>query len=67
MLRLAEVRKELGISQRKLAILSEIDPSVMSRIEHGRQRPYEREKEAIVRSLHWLEWDGDAADLWEEI
>ena len=39
---LAEARKNAGMSQVKLAIQLEIDPSIVRHIEAGRQAPYPR-------------------------
>ena len=39
---LAEARKKVGMSQVKLAIQLEIDPSIVRHVEAGRQAPYPR-------------------------
>lgn len=46
-----ELRSQKGLSQFALSLSSRVHPSVLSRIESGRYRPYPAEAKRIARAL----------------
>lgn len=63
MLVVVRERKMLGLSQSKLARLSDVNQTSMSRIERGLEPPYPRRAARIAEALGW---EGDPMDLFEE-
>ena len=55
--RLAEIRKQRGLSQLRLAMLTGIQPPDLSRIETGRLKPYPGWRKRLARALGTTEDD----------
>ena len=53
--RLKEIRNERGLSQLRLAMLTGIAPSELSRIENGWIRPYPGWRKRLARALETTE------------
>jgi len=49
--RLTEIRKQKGLSQLRLAMLTGIQPPDLSRIETGRLKPYPSWRKKLARAL----------------
>lgn len=57
-------RQKLGMSQAKLARAADVNQSCMSRIEAGKEPPYPHRGKRIADALGW---EGDPAELFEEV
>lgn len=64
MKRIVLERRKRGLSQSKLARLADVNQSCMSRIETGKEPPYPHRGKRIAEALGW---DGDPAELFEEV
>lgn len=70
MLRLTRVRKELGVSQLKIAMKTGISPSDLSAVENGHKKAFPGWKKRIaaalgVEDVNWL-FDEDEASMKSE-
>lgn len=64
MKRIVLERQKRGMSQAKLARAADVNQSCMSRIENGKEPPYPHRGKRIAAALGW---DGDPAELFEEV
>ena len=64
MLRIEPILKERGLSQAKLARMCDVNETSMSRIVRGLEPPYPKRGQRIADALGW---EGDPAELFEEI
>ena len=63
MKKITQLRKEKGLSQAKLAQLADINPTSLSRIEAGKEKPFGRAQKLADA----LDWKFDANLLFEEV
>jgi transcriptional regulator with XRE-family HTH domain len=63
---LTEKRKELGLSQAKLAQLADLHPSTVSNIETGNLKPWSGQRKKIETAMKEAGWNGKG-DLFEEV
>jgi len=64
MIRLCQVRRELGLSQAALAQRVRMNPATICLIESGRLKPYDAQIRKLAAGLGWPE--ARAAELLEE-
>lgn len=64
MLRIKQVLRERGISQAKVARMSDVGEANISRIVRGIEPPYPKRGQRIANALGW---DGDWQKLFEEV
>jgi transcriptional regulator with XRE-family HTH domain len=64
MMRFVRIRKELGVSQSKLARLADLHTTTVSQIETGHARPWPGQLRKIADALGW---QSDPQALLEEV
>lgn len=64
MIMLTKVREERGLSKSQLSFASCVPASTVGQIEARRFRPYDPQLDRIAEALGW---DGDPAELLEEV
>lgn len=64
MLKIQQVLRERGLSQSKAARLANVNDSSMSRIVRGIEPAYPKRGKRIAEALGW---EGDPAELFEEV